>query len=38
MKYFEFDNIDNKIDTKEGGGMIYMTTFVAFHENLLKVI
>ena len=37
MKYFEFDNMDNKIDTKEGGGMIYMT-FVAFHENLLKVI
>ena len=29
--------MDNKIDTK-GGGMIYMTTFVAFHENLLKVI
>ena len=30
--------MDNIIDTKKGGGMIYMTTLVALHENMLNVI
>ena len=38
LTYFWADNLDKKIDSVDGGGMIHMTTLVAFQEKSINVI
>ena len=38
INIFWVDNLDKKIDSKTGGGMIHVATLVAFREKSLRVV